>query len=57
MKPRHERKRQVSSLMHCLAFDGEGAFNQFADGFMAASQDNLMRLAGLYKYHTLMAAP
>jgi trimethyllysine dioxygenase len=23
-------------LLHCLAFDGEGAFNQFADGFMAA---------------------
>lgn len=23
-------------LLHCLAFDGEGAFNKFSDGFMAA---------------------
>lgn len=23
-------------LLHCLAFDGEGAYNKFADGFMAA---------------------
>lgn len=24
-------------LLHCLAFDGEGAYNQFADGFFAAN--------------------